>query len=213
VIIDLPGWPIALVAVLAATVVVLVVRMGDLTARLDEAARSHRQSQKALEDVRSQCDRIECERRRFECEVRDLRQQLQDRSTAPTPLWPESGFAASGADEAPTIVAPTSDRGSWLRLVEECVGFFDELDQSRHRLDDERLRELVSHVRLRVKEILERSGVDMIDGEQTFDRARHQADAARAPRPGAPITATISPGFAVGKRVLRRARVETVSAR
>ena len=97
--------------------------------------------------------------------------------------------------------------GPWIKLVEECVEMIDELDEHMAGFDAPR-RELADHVILRLKEILERSGVEVISNEAAFDRSRHKtAGESAAPVPGAAISEILSPGFAVGRRVLRRARV------
>jgi len=94
-----------------------------------------------------------------------------------------------------------------MRLVEECVEVVDELDRHMNTFDAPR-REVAEHVVLRMEEVLERSGVEVISNEPTFDRGRHQPVGASATAsPGAAIAETLSPGFAIGRRVLRRARV------
>ncbi|HYH84899.1 MAG TPA: hypothetical protein VEX60_05405 [Pyrinomonadaceae bacterium] len=106
----------------------------------------------------------------------------------------------------------TGERGGlhnapWLKLIEECVHLLDEVD--RYMPDFEPAKqELAEHVIYRVREILERSGVGVIADETSFDRNRHQPENPRAGLTnGAPVAETLSPGFAVGRRVLRRARV------
>jgi hypothetical protein len=95
----------------------------------------------------------------------------------------------------------------WLGLVEECVTLFDELDRHGASFDPQR-REVAAHVCYRLQEILERSGVTLISGDPTFDRNRHRPEPAAAGiAAGAVIAETLSPGFSVGRRVLRRARV------
>jgi hypothetical protein len=95
----------------------------------------------------------------------------------------------------------------WLELAEECVLLYDELDRHRFEFDPAR-QELVDHVCLRLQEILERSGIDTIMTQDGFDRQRHQIDeAGSSARTGSRIVEVESPGFAVGPRVLRRARV------
>lgn len=101
-------------------------------------------------------------------------------------------------------VSPLEDK-RWMRLVEECVEVVDELDQHMDRFDAPR-REVAKHVILRLEEILGRSGVEVISNETAFDRGRHKP-AGENTVPGAAISETLSPGFAVEHRVLRRARV------
>lgn len=109
-----------------------------------------------------------------------------------------------GAREEMVTVSPPGD---WERLAEECVDLVDELDRNMASFDPER-QELADHVILRMEEGLERSGVDVISEDEAFDSKRHRPEKATTKTsPGAPIAETLSPGFAVGRRVLRRARV------
>jgi hypothetical protein len=100
----------------------------------------------------------------------------------------------------------------WLKLVEECVELYDQLDRNRGRFDRAG-RELTDHVTYRLQEILDRCGVELIAGEMTFDYTRHQPEQTTASvAVGAPIAETLSPGFSLGRRVLRRARVRLAEA-
>lgn len=112
----------------------------------------------------------------------------------------------SPATSPPILEAHTADpldNRPWIGLVEDCVQLLDEMDRDFEHAEPER-KDLAEHVVLRLSEILERAGVEVIDGEATFDRTRHQAPKAS---PGMAVVATISPGYAVGRRVLRRAKV------
>jgi hypothetical protein len=103
------------------------------------------------------------------------------------------------------------DNKRWVGLVEECIVLLDELEQHRSKLDPG-ARELGDHVDLRLQEILERSGVTVIIDETTFDRSRHQVEPGTAvERPEAAIVETLRPGLAVGRRILRRARVRVAT--
>ena len=133
-----------------------------------------------------------------------------------------SGPAASGPGAEPTSPGHAADPrrsdsqedgrleedGRWTKLVEECVEVVDEFDGYTSSFDAPR-REVAEHVISRLEEVLGRSGVEIISNEAFFDRARHSPDAMSggAAAPGAAIRETLSPGFAVGRRVLRRARV------
>ena len=103
--------------------------------------------------------------------------------------------------------SPLED-GRWIKLAEECVDVVDELDEHMGSFDASR-REVAGHVVLRLEEILGRSGVEVISSDAIFDRARHKPNADQAATDnGVAIRETLSPGFAVGSRVLRRARVQ-----
>jgi hypothetical protein len=122
-------------------------------------------------------------------------------------------LGAGVAESPPQQTQPVSlpDRGPgdkpWLDLVEEIVLLFDELEQSADKMEPQG-RAIALHVCDRLREILERSGVEVIANDSTFDLMRHRPEPAVASVPaGSPIQETLSPGFAVGRRVLRRAIV------
>jgi len=131
----------------------------------------------------------------------------------------EAGFGASALSHSGTsnlerarpLEDPPGDPledGRWMKLVEECVEVVDELDEHMDSFDAPR-REVAGHMLLRLEEILGRSGVEIISNDATFDRARHKPYSTHAVTDnGAAIQQTLSPGFAVGSRVLRRARVQ-----
>jgi len=127
-----------------------------------------------------------------------------------------SGRAGAGSEAARPSRTETSavgpagplEDGRWMKLVEECVEVVDELDEHMGSFDPQR-REVAGHVIMRLEEILGRSGVEIISNDAIFDRARHKPDADHAGTDnGAAVRETLSPGFAVGPRVLRRARVQ-----
>lgn len=94
-----------------------------------------------------------------------------------------------------------------IKLIEGCVDVIDELDRHMGSFDPKR-QELADHVSLRMEEVLERSGVDVISDDKTFDSTRHKPERGTGrSSSGTPIAEVLSPGFAVGRRVLRRARV------
>lgn len=123
-----------------------------------------------------------------------------DREDEVSPPPPETE-AASEATGGPLSNRP------WTKLVEECVDLFDELDRLHGQLDGAR-REMAEHVSEKLKDMLLRSGVEMIADEHAFDRHRHEAvGGATSIVSGAVVGETLSPGFAVSPRVFRRARV------
>ena len=100
----------------------------------------------------------------------------------------------------------------WLSLFEECVDFYGELERLQPSLDAS-AQEMVDHCRCRLLEILERSGVTILAEDTAFDRGRHQAESTcESPHEATPIETTLSPGFAVGRRVFRRARVKVAAS-
>jgi len=113
----------------------------------------------------------------------------------------------TGVSRVSTPPVSPGQNGSWTKLVEDCVDVVDELDRHMSSFDPPR-QEIATHVILRLQEILKRSGVEVISDDAAYDPNRHKADRTGivASR-GALISETLSPGFAVGRRVLRRARV------
>lgn len=100
----------------------------------------------------------------------------------------------------------------WVKLAQECADLFDELDNLFPASDPR--QEAADHVQDRLQEILKRSGVEIISLDQAYDDHRHRLEKP-APNiaPGAPIAKIVSPGFAIGRLVLRPARVRVASSR
>lgn len=96
----------------------------------------------------------------------------------------------------------------WVRLVEDCTELYSEIADRLPCYDSNQLN-LAHHVLDRLLEILERNGVTIISGDHVFDRTRHTTEGRPLDVPAdSPILATISPGFAIEKRVLRKAVVK-----
>jgi hypothetical protein len=114
----------------------------------------------------------------------------------------------------PSILVPIGGAGSatdsnkdWFSLVEECVELVKKLDSQQKGLDSAR-QEMVQYFVSQLQESLQRGGVQVITDEPIYDSVRHQVAPARPNVPtGSRIVETLSPGFAVGERILRRARV------
>jgi hypothetical protein len=118
---------------------------------------------------------------------------------APTPVVPEPVAFAPGGNGL--------ENDAWVRLVEEDVALIDELDRHRSGLDESG-RAVADHMSSRLREVLERAEVEVIDDDASFDRLRHAPlNPQGAPEVGTPIAEVVSPGFAIGPRVLRRAQV------
>jgi hypothetical protein len=106
------------------------------------------------------------------------------------------------------------DNRPWIKLVEEVVELFNEIESIYPRLHPP-AQELAKHLKDRLVEVLERNRVDILHkGEIAvrFNRARHQPAAPPADPEVAVVAEVLSPGFAVGRRVLRRAHVRLASA-
>jgi hypothetical protein len=115
-------------------------------------------------------------------------------------------------DQAPTD-SPARDSSdllgnpAWMSLVQENVAVVDELEHHASSLDSS-ARAIADHATALICEALERADVELIADDKRFDARRHSPldKTGRIPL-GTPIVETVSPGFAVGKRVLRRASV------
>lgn len=125
-----------------------------------------------------------------------------ERISVPTP----AAVAVAAVPEE--VAGEPLENKPWINLIEECVALHEELERLGPSLDAASA-EFTDHCCCRLLEILERSGVRILADDATFDPSRHHAESTgTSPLEGTPIEATLSPGFAVGRRVLRRARVK-----
>lgn len=113
--------------------------------------------------------------------------------------------------EPPPAAEDPLNNKRWLGLVKGCVVLFDELDGLFPDTDPR--QEAGHHVMHRLREILSRSGVEIISRDRVYDVYRHQIEPpGTTAAPGTPITKIISPGFAIGGAVLRPARVQVATS-
>ena len=99
---------------------------------------------------------------------------------------------------------------AWFALAEDCVAIFDELDRLALRFDPERSA-LCSHICKRLLGAVERSGVEVIGEAAAYD-SRIQLESNERPRESQlHFVKIVSPGFRIGRKVLRRARAEFAS--
>jgi hypothetical protein len=121
---------------------------------------------------------------------------------APEPKYqPKMTISAPSRDDDPLNNKP------WVKLVDECVRLYGELDAEKSEFDPPR-QEVVDHVMCRLQEILERSKVQTISDDTIFDFSHHQAGTKyKKVEPGTTIVETLSPGFRVGPKVFRKAQV------
>lgn len=139
-----------------------------------------------------------------------VREQIQVRETPGQEALP----VFSSEEDSPTNQTDISQKPEsllknkrWLGMAEECAELFDELDRLFPRTDPR--WEVATHVKNRLAEILTRSGVEFISQDRTYDIHRHTLIPSNpVAAPGTPIKKIISPGFAIGQRVLRPARVQ-----
>jgi hypothetical protein len=111
--------------------------------------------------------------------------------------------------ETTTLADPLQNQ-PWVTLAEACVRLFDDLTRQLPSLDPGG-RTIAVHVCSRLRESLERSGVEVIDGDAGFDLRRHEPETPVVVPAGTAIEQTLAPGFAIGRRVLRRATVRVRS--
>jgi len=102
----------------------------------------------------------------------------------------------------------------WVKLVEDCTDLYSEIIDRLECYDESQL-ELAHHILNRLVEILERNRVEIVARDEVFDQMRHiPAEKSWQVLPGARILETVSPGFIIGPRVLRKAVVKVdMSAR
>ena len=133
-------------------------------------------------------------------------------TTQPAPITMPGQTGGEGASQVEPVF-PTAygtdplDNRSLVALIEDCVQLYDEIDTLVGKLKPAQ-QGIAGHVLLRLQEVMVRSGVGLIEGDTVFHYERHQvAPTGTLPANVTPITATLSPGFSLGRRVLRRARV------
>lgn len=152
-----------------------------------------------LERVLSRCTELEHET----TEKGKLLQLINDRlpSSSECSSPPLVTLSGPGSEKTSPL-----DNKAWLGLVEECVDLFDELDRYAPSMDGAG-RELAQHIMARIQEVLARCGVSVIEGDNAFTRSDHQSETGGGAVEGSRIVHTLSPGFRVDQRVLRRAIV------
>lgn len=122
------------------------------------------------------------------------------------PLPPEPPVApAHRPDDGPLL--PPSDADRFVQAVGELTELVAVLDRQRGQVD-EVARPWLDYLIDQVTGVLVRCDVELIDSEAAYRRARHEpVGSAAMPAEGQEIVETIRPGFALGRRVLLRARV------
>lgn len=117
--------------------------------------------------------------------------------------------AAAAPDHRPDdgLLLPPSDADRFVRAVEELTKLVAILDRQKGQVD-EVTRPWLNYLIDQVTGVLVRCDVELIDGEAMYRRARHEpVGSAAMPAEGQEIVETLRPGFALGRRVLLRARV------
>lgn len=94
------------------------------------------------------------------------------------------------------------------KLVRECVDLFDEMVEIADGGGP--AGEIADHVCSQLTELLQRCGVTILGEEPLYDLTKHQFIGSK---PKAPDSFTVvRPGFALGAKVLRRAKVKSVES-
>ena len=93
----------------------------------------------------------------------------------------------------------------WVSFVAECSDLYDDLEHLKKQLPTEQSQQ-IEHVCDRLLGIFERSDVEVIRGKVPFDRYYHLPIEKESIQQEQPIE-IVSPGLAIGRRVLRRAQV------
>lgn len=161
--------------------------------RLPGTSASH-VSQQAYQPYPAQAQSGSSEQQNFTSDRRSGGNTVLDREKSPLQAQPED---------------PLKNK-RWLGLAEGCVELYDELDGLFPPSDPR--QEAATHVMRRLQGILARSGVEPISHDRSYDIHRHLVVPPNlAVTPGTPIARIVSPGFAVGRRVIRPAQVQVAS--
>ena len=184
------------------------------TQQLIESQQQLEETHRQLADTRKQLEERQRQQEEALEQLAITREQLEDsrRQLVETQeRLKASEEKLRAAQGKPPKGAPIGDEllnnKAWIELTEECVSLFDELDRKSATMDARR-QELAGYVCSQLEEILERCGVTIISGDSAFDERRHRPyPAVSRVATGTVIAETLSPGFVVGPRVLRRARV------
>jgi len=111
--------------------------------------------------------------------------------------------------DTPSVHYPEEDRmlsnTPWVNLVEECVNLYSEINDLLPDMTESQ-QELGRHIIDRLAEILQRSGISLIEDDTEFDPRRHQTES--DPPPGTTIVKTLRRGIALGRRVFLKALVQ-----
>ena len=124
----------------------------------------------------------------------------------------ECGEPAS-VDEVPIPEKSVSilDNKPYVKIVEDLFQLSSEMERIGGKMRDEGMKSIAEHVFMRLEEIFERNGLSPIDGETSFDVRRHKPEPASVVADGSEIAETLSPGWSLDERVMRRAKVRIAS--
>ena len=176
-------------------------RLSDLEQQNAQLRDDREESEALVAGLRARAQSADAEVDRLRSRVKQLEQELLSSPNGPA----RTSLAAPQA--RPTAI-DSLENAQWLGLVEECVSLFADLEHHASGLDDSG-REIADHVCSQLMELMRRCGVDVIDSDASFQRSRHQPRTkGTQAADGQAISSIVRPGFAVGRRVLRRATVE-----
>lgn len=174
--------------------------------QLEETRRQLVDAQKELAEVRRQQGETQGQLAKTQAQLEETYRQLAETQEQFRATQEQLSEARESQGEPP-IGDDLLNNKAWIKLTQECVTLFDELDRKSASMDPRR-QELASYVCSQLEEILERCGVTILSGDSAFDERRHRPyPAVNRVAAGTAIAETLSPGFVVGPRVLRRARV------
>ena len=174
--------------------------------QLEDSHKQLTETQRQLAEVRRQQEETQRQLAKTQERLEDTRRQLVETQEQLMAAQNQLGEARKWQGEF-VIGDDLLNNKAWIKLTQECVTLFDELDRKSTSMDPRR-QELAGYVCSQLEEILERCGVTIISGDSTFDDRRHRPyPAVSRVAAGTAIAETLSPGFVVGPRVLRRARV------
>ena len=103
------------------------------------------------------------------------------------------------------------DNKPYVKVIEDLFQLSSEMERIGGKSSDEGMKSIAEHVVMRLEEIFERNGLSPIDGETSFDVRRHKPEPASVVADGSEIAETLSPGWSLDERVMRRAKVRIAS--
>lgn len=116
-------------------------------------------------------------------------------------------------EEAPIPEKTVSilDNKPYVKVIEDLFQLSSEMERIGGKSSDDGIKSIAEHVFMRLEEIFERNGLSSIDGEKNFDVRRHKPEPVSVVADGSEIAETLSPGWSLDERVMRRAKVRIAS--
>lgn len=120
----------------------------------------------------------------------------------------DAGALAKPAEPRQLPAPPASplDNKPYVKVMEDLMRLSSEIRRlADHAPDDS--RDALDYIYEQLEDVFERNGLTMIEGETVYDVCRHQPVPAALVPDGTPVEKTLVPGWALDRKVLRRAKV------